>query len=120
MNHLMKFGDIEARQREVCERYGSSFVASPADLKVGISENAKQGLGPLNGLRHRPERGTTGWYIWRGEELSQSPDFFVPLCVAHLEIWCAEALPFLGLAPGWRFLTTGDYVDVWFDETLEI
>jgi len=110
---------LDAIQREVCERYGSVFIASPPHLKVGISENAKQGLVPLNGLRHRPEHGTTGWYIWRGEELSQSPDFFAPLHVAHLDAWCAEALPFLGLAPGWRFLISGDYVDVWFDETLE-
>ena len=111
--------DLEARQRAICERYGSAFVASPADLKVGISENAKQALAPLNGLRHRPERGTTGWYIWRGEELRQADDFFVPLHVAHLEAWCVEALPFLGLAPGWRFLKAGDHVDVWFDKALE-
>ncbi len=112
--------DLEARQREVCDRYGSVFVASDAHLKIGMAENAKQSLMPLNGLRHQPEHGTTGWYIWRGEELSQSPDFFVPLCVAHLETWCAEALPFLGLGPGWwRFLKAGDYVDVWFDETVE-
>lgn len=115
----MDLRDLETRQREVCERYGSVFVASPPYLKVGISENANQALVPLNGLRHQPERGTTGWYIWRGEEFSQSPDFFVPLHVAHLETWCAEALPFLGLAPGWRFLRAGDNVDVWFDETLE-
>jgi hypothetical protein len=110
--------NLEARQRAVCERYGSIFVASPANLKVGISKYAKQDLTPLNGLRHQPESGTTGWFIWRGEELSQSPDFFVPLHVAHLESWCAEALPFLGLSPGWRFLKAGDYVDVWFDKNL--
>jgi hypothetical protein len=110
--------DLEGWQRAVCERYGSVFVASPADLKVGISENAKEELVPLNGLRHPPESGTTGWFIWRGEKLSQSPDFFVPPHVAHLEEWCGEALPFLGLSPGWRFLKAGDYVDVWFDKSL--
>jgi hypothetical protein len=110
--------DLEAWQRAVCERHGSVFLASPADLKVGISENARQRLVPLNGLRHPPECGTTGWFLWRGEELSQSPDFFVPLHVAHLETWCAEALPFLGLSPGWRFLKAGDHVDVWFDKSL--
>jgi hypothetical protein len=115
----MDLSDLEARQREVCERYGSAFVASPADLKVGISENAKQRLVPLNGLRHRPAGDTTGWYIWGGGELSQAHDFFVPLHVGHLQAWCADALPFLGLAPGWRFLKAGDYVDVWFDKDLE-
>ena len=29
-----------------------------------------------------------------------------------------EATRFLGLAPGFRFLTDGQYVDVWFDEAL--
>jgi len=24
----------------------------------------------------------------------------------------------LGLAPGWRFLLSGDYLDVWFDPAL--
>jgi hypothetical protein len=110
--------DVAAKQREVCQRYGSPFVASPGGLKVGISENAKRDIAPLNGLRHKPEGDTTGWYIWRGEELSQAPDFFVPLHVAHLDTWCVEALPFLGLAPGWRFLKAGDCVDVWFDNTL--
>lgn len=114
----MPIKDMEARQREICQRYGTFFVASPSDLKVGISENAKLGLVPLSGLRHVPEGGATGLYIWRGEELSQSPDFFRPLHVAHLETWCPEALPLLGLAPGWRFLQVGDYVDVWFDNTL--
>jgi hypothetical protein len=111
--------DVAKKQRDMCQRYGSAFVASPADLKVGISENAKQNIVPLNGLRHNPEGDTTGWYIWRGEELNSSADFFVPLHVAHLDTWCAEALPFLGLAPGWRFLKAGDYIDVWFDKNLE-
>jgi hypothetical protein len=45
--HSMQAQDwaaVEWKQREICKRYGSQFVASPMDLKVGISENAKQGL----------------------------------------------------------------------------
>ena len=116
--HVMDPTDLEARQRQVCDRYGSVFVPAPSNLKVGINENAGYGVVPLNGLRHRPEGDTTGWYIWCGEELSQAGDFFVPLHVAHLPTWCADALPFLGLAPGWRFLKAGNYVDVWFDKEL--
>lgn len=112
--------DLETRQRKICKRYGSLFVASPANLKVGISENSKHGVMPLNGLRHQLEGDTTGWYIWCGEELSSEDDFFVPLHVKHLHEWCSDALPFLGLAPGWRFLKAGDYVDVWFDKELKI
>ncbi|MFZ1102478.1 MAG: hypothetical protein WAN86_06490 [Hyphomicrobiaceae bacterium] len=115
----MDLEDLEAQQRAIWERYGSVFVASPTDMKVGISENVRHGLVPLNGLRHSPVGDTTGWYIWCGEELSHADDFFVPLCVAHLQAWCADALPFLGLAPGWRFLKAGDYIDVWLDRELE-
>jgi hypothetical protein len=35
------------------------------------------------------ERAATGWYIWCGEQLSDAPDFFKPLCVDHL----LDALP---------------------------
>jgi hypothetical protein len=83
---------------------------------VGIARNTT--LRPLNGLRHPPESGTSGWYLWGGRELSQSPDFFQALHISHLEETCPMAMPFLGLAPGWRFLVDGDQVDVWFDPTL--
>jgi hypothetical protein len=40
------------------------------------------------------------------------------MCVEHLAERCSLAPPFLGLPPGWRFLTDGDYVDVWYDADL--
>lgn len=73
---------------------------------------------PLNGLRHPAETGTSGWFIWRGEELGTVDDFFVPLHIAHLEAWCPEVVPYLALPPGWRFLLAPGYEDVWFDESL--
>jgi hypothetical protein len=91
-------------QMEVCAKYRASYVESPAHLKLGIARNVQDGLLPINGLRLRPEPGTTGWFIWAGEEMSQEPDFFVPLHVSHLDEWCPEAVRFLGLPPGWRFL----------------
>lgn len=87
-------------------------------MKVGIASNVKQGIRPVNGLRHPPEGDTTGWYIWAGEELSDQPDFFNPLHVEHLKQWCPEIQKYLGLPPGWRFLIDGDFVDVWYDESL--
>ena len=66
-------------QKALCTRYGVSWFESPSDLKVGIAENVKSDLIPLNGLRHPPEGDTTGWYIWAGEEPSKDPDFFKPL-----------------------------------------
>ena len=73
---------------------------------------------PLNGLRHLPEVGTTGWFIWAGESLSSDPEFFQPLHVQHLLDWCPDVIPYLGLPPGWRFLIAPGHEDVWFDQTL--
>ncbi len=75
---------------------------------------------PLNALRHEPEKETCGWYIWAGEELSQAVDFFVPLHVSHLPIWCPEIIEYLGMPPGWRVLLAPGYVDVWYDESLHL
>ncbi len=91
---------------------------APGDLKVGIAWNVRDGLQPVNGLRHPPEGDTTGWYIWAGEHLSEEPDIFVPLHVSHLAEWCPAVLPFLELPPGWRFLIAPGYEDVWEDPTL--
>jgi hypothetical protein len=68
-------------QQEICKKYNAPFVYAPLDLKVGIALNVKDGIQPINGLRHLPEGDTTGWYIWAGEQLSQDSDFFVPLHV---------------------------------------
>ncbi|AUX48096.1 hypothetical protein SOCE26_096260 [Sorangium cellulosum] len=112
--------NTQEEQRRVCERFGAAFVASPDSLKVGISPNVREGIVPLNGLRHIPEEDTTGWYIWAGEDLSQEPDFFQPLHVAHLIDWCPSVLRYLGLGPGWRFLVADGYEDVWFDQGILI
>ncbi|MBK6464595.1 MAG: hypothetical protein IPF92_26865 [Myxococcales bacterium] len=105
-------------QNDVCRRHGTVFVPAPGALKVGISPNVRSGVVPLNGLRHRPEGDTTGWYIWAGETLGTDPEFFVPLHVEHLDVWCPQAIRFLGLPPGWRFLIADDYEDVWEDAAL--
>ena len=64
------------------------------------------------------EGDTSGWYIWGREEFSENPDFFVPLHIEHLSEWYPHIIKFLGLAPGWRFLTAPDHEDVWEDKTL--
>lgn len=105
-------------QKRVCSKYGVQHVPASADLKVGISRNVREGVLPINGLRHPPEGDTTGWYIWAGEDMSSDPDFFVPLHVEHLSEWCPQLIPYLGLPPGWRFLIAGDHEDVWEDPSL--
>ena len=105
-------------QKALCDQHKADFCPSPDTLKVGIAENIRTGLLPINGLRHPQSDDTTGWYIWAGEQLQDDPDFFRPLHVSHLGEWCPEVRKFLGLPPGWRFLVAGEYENVWFDESL--
>lgn len=108
----------EIDQTNLCKKYNLPHVPSLMDHKVGISLNVKDGITPINGLRHPPEGDTTGWYIWAGEELDHSSDFFKPLHVKHIHEWCPDIIKYLGLPPGWRFLIADDYKDVWYDESL--
>lgn len=108
--------DLNKIQKMICEKYGAEFLESPSSLKVGISSNVKEGALPLNGVRYQPTPDTSGWYIWAGEDFSEDPDFFLPLHISQLNEWNSLILKYLGLPPGWRFLVTADYEDVWFDE----
>ncbi len=112
--------EIEKAQRALCSRFGAAWVAAPGHLKIGVARNVTSALVPLHGLRHPPEGDTCGWYLWAGEGgiPSADPEFFVPLHVEHLRSWRPEALKFLGLPPGWRFLTDGAHIDVWEDPSL--
>lgn len=105
-------------QRGICEKYGAEYFPTGDNLKLGISNNVKEGIIPINGLRLYPEEGTSGWFIWAGEEFSEDPDFFVPLHIEHIDEWALDIKKYLGLAPGWRFLIVGDYEDVWFDKEI--
>lgn len=89
-----------------------------AGSKVGIARAVGSGLQPLNGLRHPEQNGTCGWYLWAGEELSEASDFFEPVHIEHVGERCPEVLPYLGLAPGWRFLIANGHEDVWYDPSL--
>lgn len=110
--------NISIEQKRICKKYGATFLPTDDWVKIGVAYNAKQGILPINGLRMYPEEGTSGWFIWTGEELSDDPEFFVPYHTIHIEEWLKDITKYLGLAPGWRFLVAGDYVDVWFDEAL--
>ena len=105
------------KQKKICKKYGAKFIESPNNFKVGISKNVKAGELPIHGLRHPMENDTTGWYIWAGE-YSDDPNFFQPLHIEHLDEWNPLIKEYLGLPPGWRFLITDDYEDVWEDKKL--
>ena len=72
----------------------------------------------MNGLRRPPDAGMSGWYIGCSEEFSAASGFFAPLCTIHIYESKPEVGRFLGLPPGYRFLLAGDYLDVWYDESL--
>lgn len=105
-------------QMSICNKYKAEYVESTNELKLGIAQNVKDGITPINGLRMPIENGTTGWYIWAGEEMGTEEDFFLPLHVQHIDEWAPEIKKYLGLSPGWRFLIDGDYEDVWYDPNL--
>jgi hypothetical protein len=103
-------------QIKVCGRIGAAFVPSSPRSTVGLAIDtlAKQ---PIHGLRHLAVAGTTGWFVWAGE-WSDDPAFFKSVHVEHLDRVCPEILPYLGLAPGWRFLIAPGHEDVWFEQSI--
>ena len=107
---------VTDEQRVVCARYGAQPMDSPNDHRVGLAVESSGE--PINGLRHPPEGAATGWYFWRGENLSEADDFFAPLHVWHLDDQLPEVVPYLALPPGWRFLLAPGHEDVWFDQAL--
>lgn len=110
--------DIEQEQREICEKYGVKYQALNFSLKIGIADNIFSDVLPLNGLRHPQENNTCGWYLWRGEEMSDDEDFFKPMHLYHLAERQPDLIKYLSLPAGWRFLLARDYEDIWFDASL--
>jgi hypothetical protein len=113
----MTYDQAEAEQRQFCRERNIEFFPVKGSSKLGFALTTL-GLTPLNGLRHPEAADTNGWYLWAGEVRSEADDFFSPLHTDHLLEICPEALTFLGLPPGYRFLKAGDYLDIWFDASL--
>ena len=109
---------LTEQQREICRRHGAEFLYAPLSLKLGLARDLQPSEFPLHGLCHPPESGTCGWFIWTGELDTTDAEFFAPVHIGHLPEGLAFVLPYLGLAPGWRFLLAPGYEDVWFDSTL--
>jgi hypothetical protein len=104
-------------QKRICERVGAVPAPPAANQKLGVALDTLH-LALLNGLRHPAEGDTCGWYIRGGPALSQAPEFFQPLHVAHLSEHCPRALKYLALPPGWRFLDAPVQEDIWDDAAL--
>lgn len=110
---------IVTDQMKICEKYNVEWLASPLDLKIGVSKNLTTGEMPINGLRHPPENGTAGWYIWAGKDFTNDLDFWQPMHIQHLVEKYPFILKYLGLPAGYRFqIDDKGYEDVWEDKTL--
>lgn len=109
---------IVEEQKGICKRYSAEFTPTDLEAMIGLSDNTDGINIPINGLRHPPEGQGSGWFIWSGKELSEKSDFFKPTHAKHLKDNCSMILKFLGLPPGYRFLYTGDYLDIWYDPKL--
>ena len=74
---------------------------------------------PLNGMRYLSEEGGSGWYIWGGDEVRQTADFFTPVRARNLGDYVSNLEPFLDLPPGFRFQTDNrGHQKAWFDGSL--
>ncbi len=110
--------EILQEQKKISNKNGFEWVATLDSMKVGINKNVKDGIFPINGLRHPVVGDTSGWYIWAGEDMPKDDSFFVPLHVEHLSEWCPQVLKYLGLPPGSRFQIADNYEDIWEDKSL--
>jgi hypothetical protein len=108
--------DSQAEQRALCAKFNSPFVPILPGARIGIAIQTMHQR-PSHGLRHPVHGNMSGWYVWGGE-YSSDPNFFQVLHAEHLSNQYPDLLKFFGLGPGFRFLTDGDYIDVWFDESL--
>lgn len=104
------------RQKDICKKVSSNWRPVNPKHKIGISSDLEGE--PVHGLRHPPERGTTGWFIWTGE-YSTDEDFFKPIHAVHLLQRRPDLIKYLGLPPGYRFLVDSKgHEDIWEDKQL--
>ena len=108
------------KQQALCQKYNAKYLPAPLNNIIGVAlETFEQLNMPINGLRHQGQTDDNCiWYIWVGE-YSSKDDFFKSVHIAHLLEVCPQAVNYLGLAPGWRFLFDNKgYEDVWYDKEL--
>ena len=96
--------DIVRWQEETCRRFKVGFTPAPGISRLGIGMDFREGAYPVNGMRSDADGDSSGGFIRSGTELSQDDDHFEALHVAHVQEICPEAMSYLALPPGWRFL----------------
>jgi hypothetical protein len=112
--------DIIEEQKLVCEQYGSAYRAVSDNDVVAIAVQSLE-QETIVGIRKLPDPNDgIAWFIYGGE-LDDHDDFFQTMTVKELTEVFPEALPFLALETGYRFLIDHDeYEDVWREGELDI
>ena len=118
---------VEAVQAAVRRRYGATPAPARPSLKVGIwgsgdlgiARHVRDGGWPLNGLRHPPAGGTTGWYLWAGEDpLPRPPTSSCPCTWPTRQNGAPRRRRTWRPRPGWRFVPAPGHEDVRYDAAL--
>ena len=105
--------DFIEEQKLVCEEFDSAYIKVKEDDVVAVAKHTLD-QEPIVGLRNKPEPGEkVAWFIYGGE-LGEGEDFFETMTVKELEEILPDAIPFLALETGFRFMIDrDDYEDVW-------
>lgn len=109
--------DFIEEQKLVCEEFDSAYIKVNEDDVVAIAKHTLD-QEPIVGLRKKPDPSDQiAWFIYGGE-LQEGEDFFETVTVKELENILPDAIPYLALEIGFRFMIDrDDYEDVWKAET---
>ena len=107
--------DVIEIQKRVCAKHRAPFFECSDADRAGIALVSLK-IDPIYGARERNEDGTTSWYVWGGP-YSSAVDFFQPICAGHIRELLPEALPYLALPPGYKFIIDRNgFEDVWRED----
>ena len=103
-------------QEEICKKYGSKFEPINPQEMIAVAIDSV-GKMPINGIRHFLKGNEKiSWFLYCGE-FSEKIDFFKPMHAEHLKDFLPEAIPFLALEKGFRFIIDDSgYEDVWTED----
>ena len=101
-------------QKIICKKYKSIYTPCDPALTMGINLQSLE-FQPIYGVRIKPTKGISGWFIWGGE-YSEDPSFFQSVHGSHIIEMIPSLEKYLGLQPGYKFIIDNQgYEDVWFD-----
>ncbi|WP_111858397.1 hypothetical protein [Acinetobacter sp. CFCC 10889] len=104
--------DFIEEQKLVCEEFDSRYVKVNETDVVAIAKHTLT-QEPIVGLRKAPDENNVAWFIYGGEIAADQDDFEL-VTVKELEDIFPDAIPYLALEQGFRFMIDADeYEDVW-------